>query len=53
MCKTLATLELKREVTFGDYFVNLLLMLFIFVGVWILQPKIARLIVDNDMVTAG
>jgi hypothetical protein len=52
-CKTLATLELKREVIFSDYSTNLLLMIFIFVGVWILQPKITRLIADNDIATAN
>jgi hypothetical protein len=43
-CKTIAKIELRREVSFGDYFTNLLLMLFFFIGVWILQPKINRLI---------
>ncbi len=52
-CKTLATLELKREVTFSDYFTNLLLILFIFVGVWGLQPKIIRLIAGNDIATVN
>ncbi len=51
-CKTLATIELKREVTFGDYFVNLILIGILFVGVWILQPKITRLIADNDTIPA-
>lgn len=43
-CKTIAKIELRREVSFGDYFTNLLLMAFFFVGIWILQPKINRLI---------
>jgi len=51
-CKTLATIELKREVTFADYFVNLILIGILFVGVWILQPKITRLIADNDTIPA-
>ena len=46
--KTLVTLELKREVTFNDYFSTFLLMLFSIVGVWILQPKITRLIANNN-----
>ena len=46
--KTLVTLELKREVTFNDYFSTFLLMLFSIVGVWILQPKITRLITNNN-----
>jgi hypothetical protein len=43
-CKTIAKIELRREVSFGDYFTNLLLMAFLFIGIWILQPKISRLI---------
>jgi hypothetical protein len=47
-CKTIAKLELKREVSFGDYFNNLLLMFFFFVGIWFLQPKVNRLIAIED-----
>ena len=43
-CKTIAKIELRREVSFGDYFANLLLIAFLFIGIWILQPKISRLI---------
>jgi len=43
-CKTIAKIEYQREVLLGDYFANLVQMLFIFVGIWILQPKISRLI---------
>ncbi|GAB4092818.1 hypothetical protein [Flaviaesturariibacter terrae] len=49
-CKTLAKLEYKREVTFGDYFNNLLLVFFFFVGVWFLQPKVNRLIATKEEV---
>ena len=48
-CKTIATIELKREVTLGDYFVNLLLVFFLIIGIWILQPKVTRLIADNEL----
>lgn len=47
-CKTIAKIELRREVSFGDYFTNLLLMVFFFIGVWILQPKINRLIATKE-----
>ena len=48
-CKTLTTIELKKEVVFNDYFLNLILMtIFLFVGIWILQPKITRLIYNNS-----
>ncbi len=47
--KTLATIEHKREVVLADYYVNLILTGFLIVGIWILQPKITRLIADNDL----
>ena len=47
-CKTFATIELNREVTFGDYAGNFMLMLFFFIGVWIIQPKVTRLIANNE-----
>mgnify|MGYP000007594180 FL=1 len=46
-CKTLAMIELKREVNFSDYLVNFILMLFFIIGVWILQPKVTKLIAEN------
>lgn len=48
--KTIAKIEFKREVTFGDYFNNLLLMFFYFVGIWFLQPKVNRLIATEEQV---
>jgi hypothetical protein len=51
--KTLATIELKREVTFDDYVLNLILTgIFIF-GIWILQPKITTLIADTHQNVTG
>jgi hypothetical protein len=47
-CKTIAKLEYKREVSFGDYFNKLLLMFFFFVGIWFLQPKVNRLIATGE-----
>ena len=35
-CKTIAKVESGKEVSFGDYFTNFLLMFFFFIGVWIL-----------------
>jgi len=46
--KIIAKIELRREVSFGDHINNLLLMFFFFVGVWILQPKINRLIATEE-----
>ncbi len=50
VCKTISKLEFQREVTFGDYFNNLLLMFFFFVGIWFLQPKVNRLIATEEEV---
>lgn len=46
-CKTLAILELKREVKFSDYLLNFILILFLIIGIWILQPKVTKLIAEN------
>ena len=48
-CKTIVKLELRREVSFGDYLNNLLLMLFFVVGIWFLQPKVNRLIAAEEV----
>jgi len=48
-CKTLATIELKREVKFGDYFVYLILIGMLIIGIWIVQPKVTKLIADNNI----
>jgi len=41
--KTLKTIELQRPASFSDFVLEFVLIWFFFVGVWILQPKI------NDM----
>lgn len=47
-CKTLTTLELRRQASFSESLTNLVLMIFLFIGIWILQPKITRLIAESD-----
>ena len=47
--KTIAKIELKKEVSFGDYFTNLLLIFLFFIGVWILQTKVTKLIATNEI----
>jgi hypothetical protein len=49
-CKTLSKVELRKEVSFGDYFPNLLLLFFFFIGVWFLQPKVNRFITNHEEV---
>lgn len=46
-CKTITMIELKKEVNFSDYLGNFLLMLFLIIGIWILQPKITKLIAET------
>lgn len=47
-CKTIAKLTERREVTFGDYLVNFILLGFLFVWLWILQPKINRIFSETE-----
>jgi hypothetical protein len=44
--KTLKTVELQRTVVFNDFMAEFFLFWFHFVGVWILQPKINKLIAE-------
>jgi len=46
-CKIIAKIELRKEVSFGDYSTNLLLMFFFFIGIWILQPKVNKYFIAN------
>ena len=46
-CKTISMLELKRKVEFSEYLKNLLLTLFLIFGIWVLQPKITKLIAEK------
>lgn len=44
VAKTFKTVELQREVTFGDYVGEFFLFWFYPVGVWVLQPKINKVL---------
>lgn len=44
VAKTIKTVELKREVKFGDFAGEFFLLWFYPVGVWILQPKLNKMI---------
>jgi nitrate reductase gamma subunit len=50
VCKTITKIEHQREVSFSDYFNNLLLMFFFFIGIWFLRPKVNRLIATAEKV---
>ena len=41
--KTIKSCELQREAKIDDYAVNSLLVFFLFVGVWIIQPKLNKI----------
>ena len=43
VAKTFKTVELQREVGFGDFFGEFLMMWFYPVGIWIIQPKVNRI----------
>jgi hypothetical protein len=48
ICKMIAKIEYKREVTFFDCINNFLLLFFFFIGVWFLQPKVNNLIARKE-----
>lgn len=43
VAKTIKTVELQREVAFGEFIGEFLMMWFYFIGIWFLQPKINRM----------
>lgn len=40
--KSLVMVEKKREIAFNDYYKTMFLLLFPFIGVWVIQPKIQK-----------
>lgn len=40
VAKTIKTLELQREVKFGEFLAEFFLLWFYFIGIWIIQPKV-------------
>ncbi len=51
VAKTFKTVELQREATFSDFAGEFFLIWFYPVGVWIIQPKVNKM-VENDNATA-
>ena len=55
VAKTIKTVELQREVAFGEFIGEFLMIWFYFIGIWFLQPKINRmaeeLVQDNNQST--
>ena len=48
VAKTFKTVELQREVTFSDFMAEFFLIWFFPIGVWIIQPKINKIIRGYD-----
>jgi hypothetical protein len=46
IAKTIRTVELQRNVVFGDFVAEFFLIWFYFIGVWVLQPRINKM-ADN------
>lgn len=53
VASTIRTAELKRELQFGEWVVDLLCIWFFIVGVWILQPKINKIVSSGSASQAG
>jgi len=47
--KTFKTVELQREVTFSDFAGEFFLFWFFPIGIWIIQPKINNMIMDENI----
>jgi len=47
VAKTIKTVELQREVIFSDFVAEFFLVWFHFIGVWILQPRINKMMEEN------
>jgi hypothetical protein len=47
--KTLKSVELKKEAEFGDYIGDFFLIMFLPIGIWILQPRINRIIEEIEL----
>ncbi len=49
VAKTIKTAELQRKVSFGDYAGEFFLLWFYFIGVWVIQPKINKMVGEGYM----
>mgnify|MGYP000657497744 CR=1 FL=1 len=50
VAKTIKTIELQKEVSFGEFAGEFFLLWFYYVGIWIIQPKINKM-VENENTT--
>jgi hypothetical protein len=52
VAKTFKTVELQKQVSFGDFAGEFFMLWFYFIGIWILQPKINKM-AENKNTTAN
>ena len=45
--KTIKTVELQREVTFGEFIGEFFALWFYIIGIWFIQPKVNKLATYN------
>ena len=48
VAKTFKTVELQKEVKFGDFASEFFMLWFYFIGIWIIQPKINKMAENNN-----
>ena len=48
--KTLKSIELNKEASLGDYLGDFLLIVFLPIGIWFLQPRIRRIIEKEEII---
>lgn len=51
VAKTLKTVELQKEVNFGDFASEFFMLWFYFIGIWIIQPKINKIVKNKNIIT--
>lgn len=49
VAKTIKTVELQKEVGFSEFAGEFFMIWFYFVGIWILQPKINKMVENEDL----
>lgn len=47
--KTIKTVELQRELRFSDFAGEFFLLWFYFIGIWIIQPKVNKMVADDNL----
>lgn len=51
VAKTFKTVELQREVSFSDFAGEFFMIWFYPIGIWIIQPKINKMMMENNTIT--